>query len=194
MDYATRLTNFDGGSVDDGVVFLELYRCRDVKISPSVHFLYMKDCADIEVPESVLVVSTDNCRNISLPKSKYDSSCFNPKSDNVHTNVSKKCYEALMSKIDELSLTLNPTEKIDLAEIAADLLSRRVGRHEVRILLLQCLQFLQKHIEVIVAEYRSIIHVIPSAGIIKNPPELLNPYYGSSPFHIIIITYKNTQN
>lgn len=116
MDYATRLTNFDGGSVDDGVVFLELYRCRDVKISPSVHFLYMKDCADIEVPESVLVVSTDNCRNISLPKSKYDSSCFNPKSDNVHTNVSKKCYEALMSKIDELSLTLNPTEKIDLSK------------------------------------------------------------------------------
>ncbi len=114
MDYATRLTNFDGGSVDDNVVFLELYRCRNVKISPSVHFLYMKDCVDIEVPESVLVVSTDNCRNINLPQSKYESPYFNSNSDSVHTNVSKKCYEALMSKIDEISMTLNPTESIDL--------------------------------------------------------------------------------
>ncbi len=114
MDYVTRLTQFDGGAVDDGVVFLELVRCRNVKISPSVHFLYMKDCADIEVPESVLVVSTENCRNINLPKSKYESPYFNSNADRVHTNVSKKCYDALMSKIDEISMTLNPTERIDL--------------------------------------------------------------------------------
>lgn len=114
MDYATRLTNFDGGEVADGVVFLELYRCRNVKISPSVHFVYMKDCEDIEVPESVLVVSSDNCRNINLPRSKYDSPYFNPNTDGVHTNVSKKCYDALMSKIDEISMTLNPEERIDL--------------------------------------------------------------------------------
>lgn len=114
MDYATRLTNFDSGEVGNDVVFLELVRCRNVKISPSVHFVYMKDCADIEVPESVLVVSTENCRNINLPRSKYDSPYFNSNTDRVHTNVSKKCYEALMSKIDELSMTLNPEEKIDL--------------------------------------------------------------------------------
>ena len=114
MDYATRLTNFDSGEVGNDVVFLELVRCRNVKISPSVHFVYMKDCADIEVPESVLVVSTENCRNINLPRSKYDSPYFNSNADRVHTNVSKKCYEALMSKIDELSMTLNPEEKIDL--------------------------------------------------------------------------------
>lgn len=114
MDYATRLTNFDGGEVGNDVVFLELVRCRNVKISPSVHFVYMKDCADIEVPESVLVVSAENCRNINLPRSKYDSPYFNSNTDRVHTNVSKKCYEALMSKIDELSMTLNPEEKIDL--------------------------------------------------------------------------------
>lgn len=114
MDYATRLTNFDGGEVENGVVFLELVGCRNIKISPSVHFIYMKDCVDIDVPESVLVVSSDNCRNINLPRSKYDSPYFNANTDRVHTNVSKKCYEALMSKIDEISMTLNPEEKIDL--------------------------------------------------------------------------------
>lgn len=114
MDYVTRLTQFDGGSVEDGVVFLELVGCKNVKISSSVHFLYMKDCSDIEVPESVLVVSTEGCSNISLPLSKYESPYFNSNSDCVHTNVSKRCYDALMYKIDEISMTLNPNERIDL--------------------------------------------------------------------------------
>ncbi len=114
MDYATRLTNFDGGEVADGVVFLELVGCRNIKISPSVHFVYMKNCADIEIPESVLVVSSENCRNINLPRSKYDSPYFNSNTDRVYTNVSKRCFDALMSKIDEISMTLNPEERIDL--------------------------------------------------------------------------------
>lgn len=114
MDYATRLTLFDSGCVEDGVIFLELIRCRDVRIPSSVHFLYMKECADIEVPETVLVVSTDNCRNISVPQSQYETSFFNPKLDNVHTNVLKKCSDALFYKIDELSLALNPEEAIDV--------------------------------------------------------------------------------
>ncbi len=114
MDYVTRLTLFESGSVEDGVVFLELIRCKNVKISPSVHFVYMKDCADIDVPASVLVLSAENSTNINVPKIQYQTPYFNPNSDKVQTVVLKQCSDALLYKIDEVSLTLNPEVEIDL--------------------------------------------------------------------------------
>ena len=61
------------------------------------------------------------------------------------------------------------------AQVTADFLRRGVRSNQFRILCLKCFKLLEKHVEVVIAHHRHILHVVPSAGLVQNVPELLDP-------------------
>ena len=70
-----------------------------------------------------------------------------------------------------------------LSYVASDMTGRRVLGGEFRKLFLKSFQFLQEHVELIIAECRGIVYIIPPVGLDEYFPKLLYPYVCLCFFH-----------
>ena len=70
-------------------------------------------------------------------------------------------------------------------QVASDLLGRRVGSHQFRMLLFKGFELLQEHVELIIAERRGVLDIVLPVGLVDDVAKLLYPYVCLCLFHSI---------